>query len=187
MSHMEPKTKKVLFTYHSLWLGGLVSECERKGCGFQSQSSIQLFSSYRKLKLKKQQQKISLFLKLKYSCAFFSSRSKIKMEKCVDVTCANDIYPIIGDGIYQIIIIGVICLLMIPSGIPQFVMIFLSQTPEWVFVGVRNNSSSQNDICKLNKSDWKWTRPVDYSIVSEVKYLSLCCISKIFKRVFPGF
>ena len=95
------------------------------------------------------------------------------MEKCIDVTCANDIYPIIGDGLCQVIIVGVICLLMIPSGIPQFVMIFLSQTPEWVFVGVRNNSSPQNDICKLNKSEWKWTRPVDYSIISEVKY-SLC-------------
>ena len=110
---------------------------------------------------------------MKCCCAFLSSKSKVKMEKCIDVTCANDIYPIIGDGICQIIIVGVICLLMIPSGIPQFVMIFLSQTPEWVLVDVRNNSSSQNDLCKLNKSEWKWARPVDYSIVSEVKH-SLC-------------
>ena len=110
---------------------------------------------------------------MKCCCAFLSSKSKVKMEKCIDVTCANDIYPIIGDGICQIMIVVVICLLMIPSGIPQFVMIFLSQTPEWELVDVRNNSSSQNDLCKLNKSEWKWTRPVDYSIVSEVKH-SLC-------------
>ena len=87
-----------------------------------------------------------------------------------DIKTVNDIYPIIGDGKYQVLSIAVVCLVMIPSSIHHFVMVFLAKSPEWTSFVMRNDSSTLDDICKLNDSHWKWQAPIDYSIVSEVSY-----------------
>ena len=38
----------------------------------------------------------------------------------------NDIYIVIGDGLYQVLVIGIICLTMVPAAIQQYIMVFLS-------------------------------------------------------------
>ena len=93
------------------------------------------------------------------------------MEKNTDIKNVNDIYPIFGDGKYQALSIAVVCLVMIPSSIHHFVMVFLAKSPEWTSFIMRNDSSSLDDLCKLNDSQWKWKAPIDYSIVSEVSYI----------------
>lgn len=92
------------------------------------------------------------------------------MEKAFDIESVNDIYPIIGDGIYQARTICVVCLAMIPLAMPQYIMVFLSQTPQWIPNATNNISISLDDIYKLNGSQWKFTTPSGYSIVSEVRY-----------------
>ena len=93
------------------------------------------------------------------------------MEKNTDIKNVNDIYPIFGDGKYQALSIAVVCLVMIPSSIHHFVMVFRAKSPEWTSFIMRNDSSSLDDLCKLNDSQWKWKAPIDYSIVSEVSYI----------------
>ena len=92
------------------------------------------------------------------------------MQKAVDIKSVNDIYPIIGDGIYQARAICVVCLAMMPLAMPQYLMVFLSQTPQWTSNNTNNISSSLDDICKLNGSQWKFITPTGYSIVPEVRH-----------------
>ena len=92
------------------------------------------------------------------------------MEKVVAIKSVNDIYPVIGDGIYQARAICAVCLVMMPLAMPQCLMVFLSQTPQWTSNDTSIISSSLDDICKLNGSQWKFITPAGYSIVSEVRF-----------------
>ena len=83
----------------------------------------------------------------------------------------NDIYGVIGDGLYQILIIGIICLTMVPAAIQQYIMVFLSITPTWIHESRPNTSNSALDrLCRLNNSEWRWEKQIEFSIVSEVCY-----------------
>ena len=95
-------------------------------------------------------------------------RYRSRMEQTIHIKNVNDIYPIIGDGIYQVLIIGMICLAMLPTSMQNFQMLFLSISPEWVFSGTSNSSSSLDVICSLNSSRWEWKTPIDKTIISKV-------------------
>ena len=90
------------------------------------------------------------------------------MEQTIHIKDVNDIFPIIGDGIYQVLAIGMIGLAMLPTSMQTFHMVFLSIYPEWVFSGTSNFSSSLDVICGLNSSRWEWKSPIDKTIISKV-------------------
>ena len=95
-------------------------------------------------------------------------RYQSRMEQTIHIENVNDIFPIIGDGIYQVLTVGMICLAMLPTSIQTFHMVFLSISPEWVFSGTTNSSSSLDVICGLNSSIWEWKTPIDKTIISKV-------------------
>ena len=88
-----------------------------------------------------------------------------------DIQNVNDIYGVIGDGLYQVLVIGTIFLTMVPAAIQQYIMVFLSVTPTWIHESHPNTSNGTLDrLCRLNNSEWRWENQIEFSIVSEVCY-----------------
>lgn len=96
----------------------------------------------------------------------------------------SDIYPIIGDGRYQLLIIMAGCISTIPIGMQEFMLVFLAFNPGWQCEGSSNvclyngtvlsSDPHFNARCTMNRTDWKLVDTKGFSIVNEVR--SICCI-----------
>ena len=98
------------------------------------------------------------------------------MYETIHIRSVNEIYPIVGDGLYQFLVILVVFLATIPLVIPNYVLVFLALKPQWraltstKFVSpVQIESQSLDNICKLNNSQWEWEKDIDYSVISQVR------------------
>ena len=77
-----------------------------------------------------------------------------------DIQNVNDIYGVIGDGLYQVLVIGTIFLTMVPAAIQQYIMVFLSVTPTWIHESHPNTSNGTLDrLCRLNNSELEMGKP----------------------------
>ena len=92
----------------------------------------------------------------------------------------DDVLPYVGElGKYQIILIGIMALAILVAGFPVLIMFFAGQNPPW-------QCQTNSTVCKLNgtfksgeknyearcsmpRSEWKFTKPIDYSIVTQVR------------------
>jgi len=90
----------------------------------------------------------------------------------------DDALPYVGElGKYQIILISIMALATLVAGFPVLIMFFAGQNPPW-------QCETNSTICKLNgtfksgaknyearcsmpRSEWKFTKPIDYSIVTQ--------------------
>ena len=93
----------------------------------------------------------------------------------------DDALPYVGElGKYQIILISIMALATLVAGFPVLIMFFAGQNPPW-------QCETNSTICKLNgtfksgaknyearcsmpRSEWKFTKPIDYSIVTQVRW-----------------
>lgn len=98
------------------------------------------------------------------------------MYETIHIRSVNEIYPIVGDGLYQFLVILVVFLATIPLVIPNYVLVFLALKPQWraltstKFVSlVQSESQSLDNICKLNNSQWEWEKDIDNSVISQVR------------------
>ena len=129
------------------------------------------------------------------------------MYETIHIRSVNEIYPIVGDGLYQFLVILVVFLSTIPLVIPNYVLVFLALTPQWRALTskklvslAQSESQSLDSICKLNNSQWEWEKDIDYSVISQVRtfwnfqvpqrktpkfYLISCCGSFFGNAQFP--
>ena len=92
----------------------------------------------------------------------------------------DDVLPYVGElGKYQIILIIIMALATLVAGFPVLIMFFAGQNPPW-------QCQTNSTVCRLNgtfksgeknyearcsmpRSEWKFTKPIDYSIVTQVR------------------
>ena len=101
-------------------------------------------------------------------------------ERHVVVENLDDVLPYVGElGKYQIVLISIVALAFFVAGFPVLIMFFAGQNPPW-------QCETNSTVCKLNgtfksgenhytarcsmpRSEWKFTKPVEYSIVTQVR------------------
>ena len=77
-------------------------------------------------------------------------------------------------GKYQICLDAIFCFLIIPSSFQSLIMYFAALQPEWRCVSnstvctLNGTFTSQNELrCEIPRTEWEFTQPKDYSIVTE--------------------
>ena len=104
-------------------------------------------------------------------------KSKDKNVILLDV---DDILKKIGQfGLYQIFLVGILCLLMVPVTYHSLIMAFIGNNPSWrcAVNSTQCNSTGIFDLnhdfygarCSMNRSSWEYTTPRTFSMVTEVK------------------
>ena len=101
-------------------------------------------------------------------------------QENVMIESLDDILPYVGElGKYQIFMISIMALADLVSGFPVLIMFFAGDNPPW-------QCGTNSTICKLNgtfksgeknyearcsmpRSEWKFTKPKEYSIVTQVR------------------
>ena len=107
---------------------------------------------------------------------------KVKETNCqrnLVIENLDDVLPYVGElGKYQIILIIIMALATLVAGFPVLIMFFAGQNPPW-------QCETNSTVCRLNgtfksggknyearcsmpRSEWKFTKPIDYSIVTQV-------------------
>ena len=92
----------------------------------------------------------------------------------------DEILVCIGQfGRSQILLLGLFCIIFIPSAYQTVILSFIGNTPPWRCVSGSFECrkpgvfSSGDDFyeqnCKMNRSSWEFIQPRDFSIVTEVK------------------
>ena len=102
------------------------------------------------------------------------------IECHVVVDNLDDALPYVGElGKYQIVLICIVALAFFVAGFPVLIMFFAGQNPPW-------QCEKNSTVCKLNgtfksgeknykarcsipRSEWKFTKPKEYSIVTQVR------------------
>ena len=92
----------------------------------------------------------------------------------------DDALPYVGElGKYQVMLISIMALTILVTGFPVLIMVFAGDNPPW-------QCETNSTVCKLNgtfksgenkyearcsmpRSEWKFTKPIDYSIVTQVR------------------
>ena len=107
-----------------------------------------------------------------------SEKSKDGEVAFLDV---DDILKKIGQfGVYQIFLVGLLCLLMVPVTYHSLIMAFIANNPPWRCAMNNNtqcNSTEMFDInhdfygerCSMDRSSWEYTKPRTFSMVTEVR------------------
>ena len=107
-----------------------------------------------------------------------SEKSKDGEVAFLDV---DDILKRIGQfGVYQIFLVGLLCLLMVPVTYHSLIMAFIANNPPWRCAMNNNtqcNSTGMFDInhdfygerCSMDRSSWEYTKPRTFSMVTEVR------------------
>ncbi len=108
-----------------------------------------------------------------------SQNGHSKQEKHV-FNDLDEVLPYIGElGKYQIILISMLALMILTAGFPVLIMFFAAQNPPWTCVTnstvcTLNGTFSSKDVntykarCDMPRSEWKFTKPKSYSIVTQV-------------------
>ena len=91
----------------------------------------------------------------------------------------DDILPYIGElGKYQMILITIMALAILVAGFPVLIMFFAGQNPPWQCVTnsticklngtFKSGENNYKARCSMPRSEWQFTKPKDYSIVTQV-------------------
>ena len=77
-------------------------------------------------------------------------------------------------GKFQICLDAIFCFLIIPSSFQSLIMYFAALQPEWRCVAnstwchLNGTFTSKNELrCKIPRTEWEFTQPKEYSIVTE--------------------
>ena len=92
----------------------------------------------------------------------------------------DDILPYVGEiGRYQIILIFLMSLMILVAGFPVLIMFFAGQNPPWQCVTnstvctlngtFKSGDKNYKARCSMPRDDWMFTKPKEYSIVTQVK------------------
>ena len=105
---------------------------------------------------------------------------KTEEQDNVVIDNLDDVLPYVGElGKYQIFLISIMALADLVSGFPVLIMFFAGDNPSW-------ECEANSTVCKLNgtfksgeknyearclmpRSEWKFTKPKEYSIVTQVR------------------
>eukprot|EP00794_Sanderia_malayensis_P019002 gene19002-20914_t len=90
----------------------------------------------------------------------------------------DEVLPYIGElGKYQIILISMLALMILTAGFPVLIMFFAAQNPPWTCVAnstrcnltgsFTSKSPEYEQRCQMPRSEWKFTKPKSYSIVTQ--------------------
>lgn len=102
----------------------------------------------------------------------------------------DEILTQIGEfGKFQILIEAAICISVMPTAMAVLLPYFTQYNPAWQCVATSDictlngtftsSSKSYQDRCSMPRSEWEFTEPKDYSIVTQVREISLFYITKI--------
>ena len=91
----------------------------------------------------------------------------------------DDILPYVGElGKYQMILIAIMALAILLAGFPVLIMFFAGQNPPWQCVTnstvctlngtYKSGDKNYKARCSMPRSEWKFTKPKEYSIVTQV-------------------
>ncbi|XP_002155168.1 organic cation transporter-like protein isoform X1 [Hydra vulgaris] len=90
----------------------------------------------------------------------------------------DETLPFIGEiGIYQIIVIGIFCLITIPNTFQSLIIYFVAANPAWKCVenstfctltGIfKSGDKNYTMRCNMPRSEWKFVEDYEYSIVTQ--------------------
>jgi len=106
-----------------------------------------------------------------------------KGQDIVVIESLDDALPYVGElGKYQVMLISILALILLVTGFPILIMVFAGHNPPW-------QCETNSTICKLNgtfksgeknyearclmpRSEWKFTKPIEYSVVTQVRELT---------------
>ena len=106
-----------------------------------------------------------------------------KGQDSVVIENLDDALPYVGElGKYQVMLISIMALILLVTGFPILIMVFAGDNPPW-------QCETNSTVCKLNgtfksgeknykarcsmpRSEWKFTKPIEYSIVTQVRVLT---------------
>ena len=98
-----------------------------------------------------------------------------------DSLCMDDVLPFIGEfGKFQIILETAFCVMMFPPVMLLFVPYFVQHIPPWQCsinstICTHNGTFSPEDKlyksrCNMPRSEWEFSKPKEYSIITQVSY-----------------
>ena len=102
------------------------------------------------------------------------------MESKVRYLDIDQVLPHVGEfGLFQILLEGILSISYVPATYQILIVYFTAYNPAWQCVKRGNSScklngtftSSSKDYekrCNMPRSDWEYTQPKDYSIVTQV-------------------
>ena len=96
------------------------------------------------------------------------------MEKKEQLTVEGFLEKVGGHGKFQLLLEGVFFLFTFPTMFQILIMVFAGLEPEWRCVSnstvcnLNGTFTSQNNLrCEIPRSEWEFTKPKEYSIVTE--------------------
>ncbi|XP_066928970.1 organic cation transporter-like protein [Clytia hemisphaerica] len=99
----------------------------------------------------------------------------MEKTKLLKKVSTDEILEQIGEfGRFQWILDGIFCIMLLPATFQTLIMYFAALQPEWRCVAnsticnLNGTFSSENEFrCGIPRSEWEFTQPKDYSIVTE--------------------
>ena len=92
----------------------------------------------------------------------------------------DDALPYVGElGKYQVMLISIMALILLVAGFPILIMVFAGDNPPWqcetnstvckLNGTFKSGESNYKARCSMSRSEWKFTKPKEYSIVTQVR------------------
>lgn len=107
----------------------------------------------------------------------------------------NEVYAYVGDGVYQILIVTVCCLATFSIGIQELILYFLAFDPGWRCTEtssscpynrtIHNSDALYKSRCDMNRSDWTYAASNKFSIVTEVRKVTIFSLMTINEILIP--
>ena len=114
-------------------------------------------------------------------------------EEIIKINAIDEVLPYVGEfGKYQIILVFMLALMVLTAGFPVLIMYFAGQNPPWQCVynstvcnlngTFKSGDKNYNHRCSIPRAEWQFTKPKDYSIVTQVLELLLVLECSLFYR-----
>ena len=99
------------------------------------------------------------------------------------ITHIDQVLPLIGEiGLFQLLYIGILCLITIPATFQTLIIYFVADNPAWRCVANSTLctlkepaiTSTMTDLykkrCSMLRSEWEYVKEDLYSVVTEVNF-----------------
>ena len=112
------------------------------------------------------------------------TKGEVGEEKTASSLEVDDILLEIGQyGLSQKLLVGIFCMLMIPSTYQSLIMTFIGNSPTWRCAINSTQCNITGEVfdkthdfyekrCKMERSSWEYTKDQTFSIVTEVKKIN---------------
>lgn len=98
----------------------------------------------------------------------------------------DEVLPLIGEfGKFQILLEIALCIMIMPGSMLVLIPYFAQHNPPWKCVKNSTICSFQGEVsssskaevyearCRMPRSDWEFTKPKDYSVITQVRKWAL--------------